>query len=312
MSRATTNFKLGLFTIIAIVAVLAAAFGLGIWTMRGEKVRYHTYLDESVEGLEIGAPVKYRGVLIGTVEQVAVAPDRKLVDVTLSIDTKEVHKLGLDERSPDLRTQLGTQGITGVKFINIDFFDPKTTPAPELSFKPAEHYIPAAPSLLKGLQDSLTGLLERLPALVEATTNAVQKINAAVDAYNGERVPARLGKVIDDVDGAVGDMRSLVGHVDHAKIPEKTAAGLDQLAAALEHANTILARIDGDSGLVASTQRATDSIGDLGRKTSNSTEDLDRTLRDLDEAAIAIRDLAQAIERDPDMLVKGRATGKKP
>jgi paraquat-inducible protein B len=312
MSSATTNFKLGLFTILALASMLAAAFGLGIWTMRGDHIRYHTYLDESVEGLEIGAPVKYRGVLIGTVEHVGVAPDRKLVDVTLSIDTKASRKLELEASAPDLRTQLGTQGITGVKFINIDFFDPKTTPPPPLSFKPAEHYIPAAPSLLKGLQDSLSGVLERLPALVEATTLTVQKVNAAVDDYNGERVPARLGKVIDNVDAAVADMRTLVKNVDRAKIPEKTAAGLEQLDAALEHANAILARIDGDGGLVASTQRATDSIGDLGRKTSNSTEDLDRTLRDLDEAAIAIRDLAQAIERDPDMLVKGRATGKKP
>ena len=67
----------------------------------------------------------------------------------------------------------------------------------------------------------------------------------------------------------------------------------------------------GDSGLVASTRRATDSIGDLGRSTSDSTADLERTLRDLDEAAKAIRQLAESIDRDPDMLVKGRAKGNK-
>ena len=76
--------------------------------------------------------------------------------------------------------------------------------------------------------------------------------------------------------------------------------------------NGLLEGIGGDGGLVASTQRATDSIGDLGRSTNGSAAKLERTLRDLDEAAVAIRGLAEAIDRDPDMLVKGRAKAKKP
>jgi len=70
--------------------------------------------------------------------------------------------------------------------------------------------------------------------------------------------------------------------------------------------------VGGDAGLVASTRRATDSIGDLGRRTVDSTGDLDRTLRDLDEAAAAIRALAESVDRDPDMLLKGRAKTREP
>lgn len=307
-----THFKLGLFAVIAMFAVLATAFGLGMWTMHGDMVWYHTYFDESVQGLEIGAPVKYRGVLVGTVDAVEVADDRRHVDVTLAIDMRSTRKLGLAQSSPDLRTQLGTQGITGVKFVNIDFFDPKTNPPPKLDFPVADKYIPAAPSLMKGLETNISDVLSRMPALVDATIVALDKITAILDDFRGEKVPARLGKVIDEVDATVIAMRTLILHVDRAQIPNKTAEALDQLNVALGHASGVLARIDGDGGLVASTQRATDSLGDLGRKTSSSTEDLERTLRDLDEAAVAIRDLAQAIERDPDMLVKGRAKERKP
>jgi paraquat-inducible protein B len=76
--------------------------------------------------------------------------------------------------------------------------------------------------------------------------------------------------------------------------------------------DAVLDRLGGEGGLVASTQRVTDSVGDLGRSTSGSAAQLDRTLRDLDETLIALRELAEAIERDPDMLVKGRARGREP
>ena len=68
MSAASTHFKLGIFTVLAIVAVLAAAFGLGWRGVKSDTVRYHTYFDETVQGLELGSPVKYRGVLIGSVD----------------------------------------------------------------------------------------------------------------------------------------------------------------------------------------------------------------------------------------------------
>ena len=107
-------------------------------------------------------------------------------------------------------------------------------------------------------------------------------------------------------------MRRLLKHFDGAQIPDKTAAAIDKLGDAVAKANAILEGIGGDGGLVASTQRATDSIGDLGISTKSSAARLERTLRDLDEAAVAIRSLANAIERDPDMLVKGRAKIGKP
>lgn len=323
MSSTKTYMKLGLFTVIAFVALVIAAFALGVRSVRTETVRYHTYFDESVQGLEIGAPVKYRGVFIGSVAAIEIAPDRRHVDVSLALKVNDIRRLGLAEpggvgRSdraqiavpPDLRTQLGSQGITGVKFVNIDFFDPKTNPVRPLPFEPRAETIPAAASLMKGLEDSLAKALERLPDLLEAMVASLGKVDRLLDSVDKEEIPKSITKTLGSLDGAIGDLRSVVKSLDRARIPEKTAKALDDVDLALTKVTAILDRFDGDAGLVASTKRATDTVGDLGRSMGGSSAELERTLRDLGEAARAVRDLADAIERDPDMLVKGRAPGR--
>lgn len=316
MATAKVYAKLGLFTVIAFVAFVSAAFALGMRSVRSETLKYHTYFDESVQGLERGAPVKYRGVSIGTVSDIEIAPDRRHVDVALALKVGDIRRLGLAEGGshiavpPDLRTQLGSQGITGVKFVNIDFFDMKTNPAPKLPFQPHPDTIPAAASLMKGLEDSLAKALDRLPELLEAMVASLGKIDRLLDSVDREQIPQGIAKTLGNLNGAITDLRMVVRSVDHARIPEKTAKALDDVDLAMTKVNAILERFDGDAGLMASTKRATDSVGDLGRSVSGSTAELDRTLRDLGEAARSVRDLADAIERDPDMLVKGRAPGR--
>ncbi len=271
MSAATTNFKLGLFALIALVALFATAFALGIRGTKKDTVMYHSYFDESVVGLEIGSPVKYRGVMIGSVDHIDIAPDRKHVEVRYAIERHEAHRLGFAAMAHEVRAQLGTQGITGVKFIDIDFFDPKT-PMPELSFPVGEHYIPSTPSLFKGLEDQVGSIAQSLPSLIDAMTAVIKKVETFVDDVHDQHLPAHLAKAIENVNGVAVDLQHLVSHVDRAKLPEKTATALDNLTEAVTKVNALLEHIGGDGGLVASTQRATDSVGELGRSANRSTD----------------------------------------
>jgi len=314
MAKASTHFKLGLFTLLALAGVLVTAFVLGVRGTHTETVDYHTYFDESVQGLDIGAPVKYRGVQIGSVADIAIAPDDKHVDVTMALNRSRIEKLKVPfvKGTPRLRAQLNTQGITGVKFIDIDFFDPNTAPRPKLPFEHAENYIPATPSLFKGLEDNLEAVGERLPTLVDVMTEALRKIDTLLAGIQDEKIASRVAKVLDNVDGTITDLDKVLRHVDGAHIPDKTASALTDLSAAIAKVNDMLERIGGDGGLVASTQRATDSIGDLGQTTTISAKEIGRTLRDLDQAAQALRNLADSLERDPEMLLKGRNPRREP
>ncbi len=317
MSSVKTFTKLGLFTILAVLALVVTAFALGVRSVRSETVRYHTYFDESVQGLEIGAPVKYRGVSVGVVSAIEIAPDRRHVDTSLALKQSDIRRLGLgDDRThiaipPELRAQIGSQGITGVKFVNIDFFDPKTNPVAPLPFTPHPDTIPAAASLMKGLEDSLAKALDRLPDLLASMVVSLGKVDRLLDDVDGQHIPESMTKTLANLNGAITDLRAVVEHVDQAKLPDKTAKALDDVDLAMTRVNAILERFDGDAGLMASTKRATDSVADLGRNVNGSTAELDRTLRDLGDAARAVRDLADSIDRDPDMLLKGRAPGRR-
>ncbi|HEU4726436.1 MAG TPA: MlaD family protein [Kofleriaceae bacterium] len=312
-SSASTHVRLGLLAIAGFAAVVVALLALGIYGMRTTKsITYHTYFDESVQGLELGAPVKYRGVRIGSIESIEVAPDRKRVDVGLLLLQKEVGRLGLADSVPELRTQLATQGVTGVKFVEIDFFDPATNPLPQLAFPPAARYIPARASIMKGLLDNLEGVGQRLPELVDRAVASLSKFELALDDFRDQRVARQVSDAVASIGGASADLRRLIQHLDRAQIGDRTANLIGNLDTAVARLNSVLARIDGDAGLVASARRAADSIGDVSAGAVGSTTELERTLHQLGDAAQAVRELVEAIERDPDMLVKGRARSRRP
>ncbi|HSQ65649.1 MAG TPA: MlaD family protein [Polyangiaceae bacterium] len=314
MAKASTHFKLGLFTLLGLTAALVTAFVLGVRGTHTDTIDYHTYFDESVQGLDVGAPVKYRGVQIGSVADIAIAPDDKHVDVTMALNRERIQKLKVpfEPGTPRLRAQLNSQGITGVKFIDIDFFDPKAAPRPKLPFEHAKNYIPATPSLFKGLEDNLEAVGQRLPELVDVMTESLKKIDSLLGSVQDERIASRVAKILDGVDVTVADADRVLRHFDTAGIPNKTASALDDLSRAIANVNGMLERIGGDGGLVASTQRATESIGDLGRSTNTSAQMAGQTLKELDQAARSLRDLADSLERDPQMLLQGHAAVREP
>src|SRR5215207_3578433 len=97
MSAPTNYYKLGLFVVVGFVVAVIGATVSGIASMRNETVKYHTYFNESVQGLDLGSAVKFRGVTIGHVSAIEIAPDHRLVDVVSELDVRDIKRLGLTE-----------------------------------------------------------------------------------------------------------------------------------------------------------------------------------------------------------------------
>jgi phospholipid/cholesterol/gamma-HCH transport system substrate-binding protein len=270
--------------------------------------------------LDLGSPVKFRGVTVGHVSAIEIAPDHRLVDVVSELDVKDIKRLGLTEVGgkqikaartkfaipPDLRAQLGSQGITGVKFIAIDFFDVKSNPTPPLPFPPPERYIPAAPSMMKNLEDTITKAMDRLPEMVDAVVMIMGRVDRLLATLEKEDVSGKIGSAMGHAEQVLKMVQSSLAKLDKAHLPEKAAGTIDELRLAVAKMNEILDRFDGEKGLLASAKSATDSLGEMGRNGRGTQRDLDAALRDVSDAAQAIRSLAEAIERDPDMLIKGK------
>jgi paraquat-inducible protein B len=322
MATPTNHYKLGLFVVVGFAAAILAGILFAGARFRKDTVRYHSYFNESVQGLDLGSPVKFRGVTIGNVSAIEIAPDHRRVDVVSELDTKAVMRMGLTEAGgvqvskklaipPDLRAQLNSQGITGVKFVAMDFFDVKSNPPPELPFAvPAGHYIPAASSMMKNLEDTITKAMERLPEMVDAVVLIMERVDGLFAKLETQDVSGKAVATLGHADAVMTTLQSSLGRIDRHDLGGKAASALTDLNLAVNKMNKVLDGLDGQQGLLASAQHATDEFGEMGRAGRGTQKDLEATLRDVSEAAESIRSLVDAIERDPDMLLKGKTRGK--
>jgi phospholipid/cholesterol/gamma-HCH transport system substrate-binding protein len=289
MATPTHHWKLGLFVVLGFALAMLTLVFVGAESLRKDTVRYVTYFDESVQGLELGAPLKFRGVTVGTIQSITIAPDSRHVAVYSDIQKDELENLGFEKDKKGyvpstLRVQLASQGITGVKFLQIDFFDEKRNPLPELPFEVPPRYIPAAKSTFEKVEDALVTSAAKLPEMTEAVTKAanhaaqiLERINMQIEGMNLPELGVQL---------------------------RRSMANLD---ATLEQTNQILARLNGDKGFVATGQRVIESFGNI--PSGELANELQETLRGIQSAAASIERLAETLEREPDMLIKGRSRG---
>lgn len=318
MATPTNNFKLGLFVLAGITTAFILLLGLGARALKRDTMKFETYFNESVQGLEVGSPVKYRGVTIGVIHMVDIGPDKKHVKVQMDLDTKDVKRLGLADGPeqihvpPELRTQIVSQGITGVKFCQIDFFDPKSTPPEVLPFQVAVNYIPATASLLKSLEDAIVNAVGRLPEMADKVVAIISNIDGLLSEIRKSNVSDTAVKTLEYADNVMKDVDKLVNQVHDSNVVGKAAGTVDNLDKAITKLNTGLEKISSDNGVLTSVQRATDAYADLGRNANGTNRELEKTLREVRETVESIKVLVDALERDPDMLIKGRAKGKTP
>ena len=203
MASQKTKFVVGLFLVCGIGIALLAFIWLGM-SRYFEKGRFYvTYFNESVQGLDKDSPVKYRGVSVGRVHSISVAPDSKLVKVVLKIETG----MGLDT---NMVAQLRSVGITGSVFIELDQ-KKRDEPdrSPPLSF-PSEYPIVASkPSeigeILRGIDDilnkikavDLEGISSKVKSNLDTIETAVQEANVKGLSRKVERSLDQLNQILD-------------------------------------------------------------------------------------------------------------------
>ncbi len=117
MASKKTKFITGLFVLSGLLLGAIAIIWLGAADTFLKGALYNVYFDESVQGLQVDSTVKYRGVEIGKVKSIKVAPDNKLIEVVMKIDLSS-------DLQKNTYAQLRTAGITGIVFIELDRISP--------------------------------------------------------------------------------------------------------------------------------------------------------------------------------------------
>lgn len=316
MATPTNHWKLGLFVVVSVLIGMGVLVFLGARTLAKDTVSYVSYFDESVQGLELGSPVKFRGVTIGRVSLIDIASDGRHVEVTLEVIVQQLERLNLDKITeegvglflhPDLRVQLTSTGLTGVKFILIDFLDSRTNPRPKLPFKVPRNYIPPAHSTMKNIEDSLVRTAQTFPVLAERLLVTLDKVGVIVDDIHGKGLPEKAIGTLDQTTRSMQELERQLSALEAGKLSSQAQQNLTSVNVSLTKMNALLDHMQSDKGLLASAVRTSNSLGDLARNANTLSPQTEDTLREIRGAAQSIRKLANALEREPDMLIKGRA-----
>jgi paraquat-inducible protein B len=154
--------------------------------------------------------------------------------------------------------------------------------------------------------------MDRLPEMVDAVVMIMARVDRLLAALEKEDISGKAAATLAHADGAMLTLQSGLARIDRQDVGGKAAKAITDLTAAVAKMSSAIDRLDGDKGLIASAQHATDALGEIGRAGRGTQRDLEAALRDVAEAAEAIHSLVDAIERDPDMLLKGKSRTRSP
>jgi paraquat-inducible protein B len=309
----------GAFVVGALALVVTAVVIFGSGRLFRRTHEFVLYFNSSVNGLRVGAPVKFRGVEIGSVKNILLRldPDTKFraIPVIIEIDEQKVAKRGGQGAAlsdPEANKALIDQGlrgqlqmesfVTGLLYVGLDFI-PGSPATVYQAAGGAYPEIPTLPTALERAQDVATQVLAKLQeldlkALVESATQAVEGVNRLVSSPTFKSAAQSIEQTMPKVEEALASVRSLTTTLD-ANV--KTLS--DDLQQTTAEARQTLKQA---SAAMQQLETTVTNMQALVSTDSPTFYEMSKGLRELSAAARSLRLLANYLERNPRALLFGK------
>jgi phospholipid/cholesterol/gamma-HCH transport system substrate-binding protein len=317
MGKQVSPTMVGAFVLGAIALAVLTIVLLGSGRMFTGKRPYILYFDRDVNGLRVGAPVKFRGVDIGAVTAIQLSlsglerpsniPPNVKIPVVIEIDSRKIesHKAEDDLSDPavmeraihlGLRGQLQMQSfVTGLLYVDLDMH-PDTPIHVVMGPQAPYEEIPTLPTALEEAQATAAKVIQELdkadlPGLIHSFTQTAKTINAFVQSPELKSSVAALGDAAKTMDQTTRNFQTLVRRLDSQVMPlgQSIKQSADSATLALKQVNATLLRV----------QRTVEPESPLNYQ-------LRETLEEVTSAASAMHELADYLERNPSAVVRGR------
>jgi paraquat-inducible protein B len=316
VSARTNYFRLGLFILGAITLALVFVVTLGVGSLFQTRTYLETYFDTSVQGLDIGSAVKYRGVTVGRISEITFTHARYEQDQAMStrkryvmvVATVQPELLGLEhgirkgalqaEIERGLRVRSTPWGITGTNYLELDYVDPAHNPPIPITWEPRNLYIPSAPGPVTQITNAAEDLARRLQSLdVESLVGNVTRL-AQVATTTLERLP------VDDLGKSTATLLTELRETNRrAQVllasPDLQALGRDAAGAARR-----LRTLAESEELQRSLAEIGQALHGLNRLTGGRDGDVAVTLDNLRRMSENLRDLSESLKDYPSQLIR--------
>lgn len=327
--------RVGILVLAGIGLAVGFVLFLTSGTFSGKQLLFETYVRESVAGLDVGAPVRFRGVPVGRVTELGLVSvvyagrtrgvddtTSRLVLIRFAVDPGRYGRTPVEEAvRAGLRVRIASQGVTGLSYIEVDFVDPARFPVTDVPWDPEFPRIPSVPSTINQVTSAAERLLTRLDALdieglLDAATGVLNDVRAQVSGQGDIATTLREAAVTmaalreaiqgAELAGAVRDIRTAATRIGAAgEAVENLVAGPEianaatNIGQAAADLRTAIARLPAVITAMEATLRTVRST------TGDTQADLGPLLRDLRSTAASLRDTAEALRRNPSQSLFG-------
>ena len=303
-------FKIGIFVIAAVVLAVLGVVVLGAGALFQKKSLVETYIDESVQGLDVGSPVKFRGVPVGRVEDITLTSVEyrtrlQYVLVRISISSNMFQFPVNDPSSAALqreldrgfRIRMAAQGLTGVAYLEADYLNPERNPPLRIDWRPYYPYIPSARSRITQLSDAVERILRNLedinvPQITASIEKSLASITKLADSANLDKIGMQTTALLTELRQTNRQFAVLVSN------PELKSAIADASATA-GRARQIIERAEKPvNQLLTDLPQTTDSLNRLIKRLDSVANDLPQTSAELRQTIQRMNRLIASQQRD--------------
>lgn len=318
------NFKLGLFVTVSIVVLIFALSAMGLFERFKPKAHLVTFVTESVQGLSPGSPAKYKGVPIGNVNDISILTTSQEIRIDILIDlSKFRQKTGKSltrestlargqffaylqkEVERGLSCRIEPDGITGAKYVEIDFFQDAAdrTMGKTATIRDNILYMPSTPSMLANLRMNLLEILASIGSvnfkkLAGELTGLLERANQMLNKAEVDKLLGRANRIAEQLDVAIGNLNSAV---NQERI-DQTLGGVDATLESVRTFSDELHTIARQTNLPETSA----AIRRLSNSLLNSSDSLQNSLQKANNAIDALTDLIQYLNENPSSVLCGK------
>jgi phospholipid/cholesterol/gamma-HCH transport system substrate-binding protein len=322
--RVSSPFMIGVFVLSGLATLIALILWLGAAKFFQEYAEFNTYFDTSVQGLEAGQPVKYQGVPVGNIQRLRLAPDGKLIEVTVRINKNVVI-------ADSMRLRIEMASIAGSRYLLLFYPADKMllTAHPPLSFSSEHPVLLSAPSSIEELRVSVNEAINKILALDTRgiSTESVRALRALSESLENPEI----ADIIHNVNLSSKAVGRFVGAADTAKIIGKASTVMNDaqevsknlvvmsttLVKTAEQLEKITAGVDKELEQIQISKRTDDivrrydttmltvqnSVVSLTRRADNSVSNLSILIQELKATNRELRKSLRIVNDNPSQLL---------